>query len=60
MPITLQCPRLSCRAVLQVPESVRGKRVRCGQCGSTFLVPNENAKNRAATPSASKGQPADK
>lgn len=39
MAITLQCPRLSCRTVLQVPETVRGKRVRCGECGVAFIVP---------------------
>lgn len=48
MPITLQCPRLNCRTILQVPESVRGKRVRCGECGMTFIVPT-TAKT-AATP----------
>ena len=51
MIITLQCPRLSCRAVLQVPETVRGKRVRCGKCGSTFIVPgNIKAKPAPAKP----------
>ncbi|MGB0714786.1 MAG: hypothetical protein ACPGXK_02855 [Phycisphaerae bacterium] len=48
MIITIQCPRLSCRAVLQVPENVRGKRVRCGKCSSTFIVPA----NIKSTPSA--------
>lgn len=39
MPITLLCPRLTCRAVLKVPDHVRGKRVRCGECGITLVVP---------------------
>jgi len=39
MVVTLVCPRLTCRAVLRVPDEVRGKRVRCGDCGVTFLVP---------------------
>lgn len=43
MAITLQCPRLNCRTVLQVPETVRGKRVRCGECGVTFIVPAPGA-----------------
>ena len=43
MAITLQCPRLSCRTVLQVPETVRGKRVRCGECGVAFIVPATGA-----------------
>lgn len=39
MAVTVLCPKLQCRAILQVPEGVRGKRVRCGECGSAFLVP---------------------
>ena len=39
MSITLLCPRLRCRAILQVPDDVRGKRVRCGECGASFFVP---------------------
>ncbi|HNO77597.1 MAG TPA: hypothetical protein PKN33_06000 [Phycisphaerae bacterium] len=41
MPITLMCPNLSCRAVLRVPDRVRGKKVRCGQCGMVFSVPSQ-------------------
>jgi hypothetical protein len=37
--ITLICPNLKCRKTLQVPESVRGKIVKCGYCMSTFSVP---------------------
>lgn len=39
MAVTILCPKLQCRAILQVPEGVRGKRVRCGECGAAFLVP---------------------
>ena len=39
MPVTLLCPRLSCRAILRVPDSVRGERVRCKECGMAFVVP---------------------
>lgn len=39
MPVTLLCPRLTCRAVLSVPDQVRGKRVRCAECGVAFMVP---------------------
>jgi len=39
MTVTILCPKLTCRAVLQVPDNVRGKRVRCGKCETTFLVP---------------------
>jgi hypothetical protein len=37
--ITIMCPSLSCRCLLRVPERVRGKKVRCGQCGMVFSVP---------------------
>ncbi|MCO6438112.1 MAG: hypothetical protein J5J06_13545 [Phycisphaerae bacterium] len=39
VPITMICPRLRCRAMLRVPDSVRGKRVRCSECGVSFFVP---------------------
>jgi hypothetical protein len=39
MAITLLCPKLTCRAMLRVPESVRGKRVRCPECGTALMVP---------------------
>jgi hypothetical protein len=39
MPVTLLCPNLRCRAILQVPDACRGKKVRCGQCGITLSVP---------------------
>jgi hypothetical protein len=39
MPLTIICPNLKCRGVLQVPESVRGQKVRCGKCGNNLIVP---------------------
>lgn len=39
MPITIICPNLRCRAILQVPDKVRGKKVRCGKCHRNFIVP---------------------
>jgi len=49
MPVTLLCPRLSCRAILRVPDSVRGERVRCSECGLAFVVP-KHAKSPAQRP----------
>jgi hypothetical protein len=40
MAVTLLCPRLSCRAILRVPDNVRGQRVRCSECGMAFVVPH--------------------
>lgn len=45
-PITILCPRLTCRAVLRVPETARGKRVRCPECGVAFMVPAANSPTR--------------
>lgn len=39
MAITLLCPNLQCRTVLSVPDKVRGKKVRCSQCNTAFIVP---------------------
>ena len=44
MAITLICPNLKCRSILQVPDNIRGKKVRCSKCGSKFLVPAEAKK----------------
>lgn len=49
--ITVLCPKLSCRAILRVPENTRGQRVRCGNCGSAFIVPlKKNTKPQEASP----------
>lgn len=51
MAVTLICPNLRCRAILQVPDKARGKRVQCGKCGNRFIVPqptpNEKPKKAA-------------
>jgi len=48
MTITLICPNLRCTAVLQVPESARGKKVRCGHCGCTLVVPQKKSVEKVA------------
>lgn len=35
----IMCPNLSCRKVLAVPESARGKTVRCRNCTTTIRIP---------------------
>ncbi len=37
--VTIICPNLCCRSILQVPEHTRGQKVRCGRCGHDFIVP---------------------
>ncbi len=49
--IRIMCPRLTCRKVLAVPTTARGKTVRCRSCGATLRVPDGTG---AATAAASK------
>ncbi len=50
MPVVMYCPNLQCRAIVQVPEKARGQKVRCGQCGTAFLVPPKPGKPPAPKP----------
>ena len=43
MALTIICPNLACRSVLQVGENTRGQKVRCARCGKNFRVPNTTA-----------------
>ena len=52
MNITLYCPNLRCRMVLEVPEKTRGRRVRCSRCGTNFMVPTKAGDKK---PAADKG-----
>lgn len=61
--IMILCPNLRCRAVLQVPELTRGKKVRCGHCGQHFLVPQarrESVPSRPAPAASASTAPAPK
>ena len=53
MTVTIICPNLRCRSVLQVPASVRGKKVRCERCGKNLIVPMRVSKK---PPQAAPGQ----
>ncbi len=55
MAITLFCPNLKCRSILQVPDNTRGKKVKCGQCGTAFFVPAKKAP--VNTPAADHSEP---
>ncbi len=39
-PVRIMCPNLTCRRVLAVPGSARGKTVRCRNCGTNIRVPS--------------------
>lgn len=42
MPVTLICPNLACGQTVVVPDSARGKIVRCAHCQQPFMVPVRN------------------
>lgn len=50
MAVTLFCPNLSCRMVLEVPDKTRGRRVRCSRCGTNFMVPEKAPPKPGARP----------
>ncbi len=37
--VRIMCPKLTCRRVLAVPTTARGKIVRCRTCGMNIKVP---------------------
>lgn len=46
--IRVMCPNLVCRKVLAVPDSARGKTVRCRGCGTNIKIPLPNKSAQAA------------
>lgn len=40
VPVRILCPNLTCKKVLSVPESCRGKTVRCKNCGTNIRIPS--------------------
>ncbi len=44
--VSMICPNLKCRKVLQVPEKYRGQHVKCRFCGLTFMVPQVKAETK--------------
>ena len=44
----LMCPNLKCRRILSVPQSARGKAVRCSHCGANIRVPESTAPRQPA------------
>lgn len=50
--VRIMCPSLTCRRILAVPVSSRGKNVRCKNCGAMIKVPDRQAP--APTPAPAK------
>lgn len=40
--LRIMCPNLTCRKILAVPKSARGKTVRCRNCGTNIRIPDPN------------------
>jgi hypothetical protein len=45
--VRIMCPNLLCRKVLAVPQSARGKTVRCRACSTTIRIPGRPAEKPA-------------
>ena len=50
----VMCPNLTCRKILAVPETARGKTVRCRGCGTNIKVPGGASAATPATPGQAK------
>ncbi len=48
--IRIMCPNLVCRKVLAVPNTARGKTVRCKACGTAIRVPGQPAVPKSGEP----------
>ena len=57
--IRIMCPNLTCRKVLAVPHSCRGKTVRCRSCGTNIRIPGPQveAPPKAVAPAAPEAKP---
>lgn len=47
--VRIMCPNLTCRKVLAVPASARGKTVRCRNCSTAIRVPAPTAEAQPPT-----------
>ena len=55
--LRIMCPNLTCKKILAVPASARGKTVRCRGCGTNIRVPNVD-ETKAASAEKKPGTPA--
>lgn len=54
--LRIMCPNLLCRKVLAVPQSARGKTVRCRACTTAIRIPEKPGEPKPAA--AQPGTPA--
>jgi ribosomal protein S27E len=48
--LRIMCPNLTCRKILAVPTSARGKTVRCRGCATNIRIPTGAVEPKAETP----------
>jgi hypothetical protein len=54
--IRIMCPNLTCKRILAVPNTARGKLVRCRGCGINLRVPKGREEPPTAAPVAPAGK----
>lgn len=54
--VRIMCPSLTCRRILAVPVSSRGKNVRCKNCGAMIKVPERSAPAPTPAPEPETGE----
>ncbi|MCG3122702.1 MAG: hypothetical protein GIKADHBN_01095 [Phycisphaerales bacterium] len=52
--VKIMCPKLTCRKVLSVPATARGRTVRCRVCGTAIRVPAAKPKSADPVPDPKK------
>lgn len=50
--IRVMCPNLTCRKILAVPTSARGKTVRCRGCATNIRIPVKEQPQKPQSPGA--------
>lgn len=48
--VRIMCPNLTCRKVLAVPATARGKTVRCRACSTSIRIPMAKVAQKADAP----------
>lgn len=41
--VRIICPNLNCRAILSVPDTARGRVVKCKRCATKVMIPQKKA-----------------
>lgn len=52
--IRIMCPNLKCRSILVVPDTARGKNVKCSNCATLFKIPTQPPANSPSNAQAAK------